>query len=227
MGKRIRARRKGSNKRFRSPGHRRIGKPKYIEGKGLVVDIVHNIGKPLMKIRHENGSNFLMIAPENISVGDLIEIGESAQIAEGNVLPLGKIPEGTPIFNIEKVPGNNGTFIRSSGEFGFVVSKDKNKCVVRFPSKKTKELNLKCRATIGVVAGGGRTDKPFVKAGIKHKIMKSKGKLYPIVSGTAMNPVDHPFGGKTKPGIPKNVSRNAPPGAKVGTIAARRTGKKK
>ena len=57
--------------------------------------------------------------------------------------------------------------------------------------------------------------------------MKSKGKLYPIVSGTAMNPVDHPFGGKTKPGIPKNVSRNAPPGAKVGTIAARRTGKKK
>ncbi|MCD6478197.1 MAG: 50S ribosomal protein L2 [Candidatus Aenigmarchaeota archaeon] len=226
MGKRIRAQRKGSNKRYRSPSHRRIGKPKYLKGKGIVIDIIHNIGKPLMKVRHESGENFLMIAPENVSVGDIVEIGENATMREGNVLPIGRIPEGVPIFNIEKIPGDNGTYIRSSGTFGFIESKGK-KCIVRLPSKKTVELNVNCLATVGIVAGGGRTDKPFVKAGIKYKVMRSKGKLYPIVSGVSMNPVDHPFGGKTKPGIPKTVPRNAPPGAKVGSIAARRTGKKR
>ena len=81
--------------------------------------------------------------------------------------------------------------------------------------------------TIGIPAGAGRKEKPFVKAGVMHYARKSRGKLYPRVSGTAMNPVDHPFGGKTKPGISKAVSRHAPPGRKVGSIAPRRMGKKK
>ena len=167
-----------------------------------------------------------MIAPENVGVGDEIEVGKNAKPETGNVLALKDIPEGMPIFNVERRVGDGGSMIRSSGGSGIIVSKGK-KCVVKFPSKKTNELNPNCRATIGVVAGGGRTDKPIIKAGIKHKMMKAKGKQYPVTSGTAMNPVDHPFGGKTSPGIPKSSSRNAPPGKKVGSISSKRTGKKK
>ena len=82
---------------------------------------------------------------------------------------------------------------------------------------------------IGTIAGGGRTEKPFLKAGTRHFRMKAKNKFYPIVSGISMNAVAHPFGGKgshTK-GRPTQASRNAPPGRKVGSIAPRRTGRTK
>ncbi|UCG95569.1 MAG: 50S ribosomal protein L2 [archaeon] len=224
MGK-IRAQKKGKSKRYRVPKRRCRHSSEYREGKGEIVDIIHSIGRPMIKVKSEKGT-FFMIAPEGVAVGDKIEIGDRSDVRKGNVLPLDKIPEGTPVSNIEGVPGDNGSFVRSSGGFGIIISKDKE-CIIKFPSKKVKPFNLKCRATIGTVAGGGRPDKPIIKAGIKHKIMKAKGKLYPVTSGTAMNPVDHPFGGKTKPGIPKTVSRNTPPGAKVGSIAAKRTGKRK
>ncbi len=89
-----------------------------------------------------------------------------------------------------------------------------------------KWLNPKCRATIGIVAGGGRTDKPFVKAGKKWYKMANKATKWPVVRGVAMNAVDHPFGGggRQHPGRPKTVGRHTPPGRKVGSIAARRTG---
>jgi len=225
MGKRIRAQRKGLSRKYRSPKHKRKGTPYYRKGKGIVVDIIHEMGRPLMIVKMENGEKIKMIAPEGISVGDLIEIGEG-EPKIGNVLPLEKIPEGMPIFNIEGVPGDGGKYIRSSGSFGFITGKGKG-CTIKLPSKKTKELNKNCLATIGNVSAGGRIDKPFIKAGIKHKVMKAKGKLYPVTSGVAMNPVDHPFGGRTKPGKSKSTSRNAPPGAKVGSISSKRTGKKK
>src|SRR3989344_1114495 len=89
--------------------------------------------------------------------------------------------------------------------------------IVQFPSKKTKEFNASCRATIGVVSGAGRLEKPFGKAGKKFYAMKARNRLYPITSGVSMNAVDHPFGsGRGKHiGKPKTVSRNAPPGRKV------------
>ena len=101
--------------------------------------------------------------------------------------------------------------------------------VVELPSKKKKVLNPQCRASIGVVAGGGRKEKPFIKAGNKFKAMKARSKLYPKVCGQSMNAVDHPHGGtrSSKKNYPYTVSRHTPPGAKVGKIASRRTGKKK
>ncbi|MFB6088592.1 MAG: 50S ribosomal protein L2, partial [Candidatus Aenigmatarchaeota archaeon] len=144
-----------------------------------------------------------------------------------NILPLGEIPEGVPVYNIESHPGDGGKFARSSGVYGFVVTHDAKSTIVRLPSKKVKEFSPECRATIGVVSGGGRTDKPFMKAGNKSKALKARGRQYPIVSGVSMNAVDHPFGGSTKPGKPKTVSRNASPGRKVGSFGAKRSGKKK
>jgi large subunit ribosomal protein L2 len=107
------------------------------------------------------------------------------------------------------------------------MGKVEDKVKVTLKSGKIKKIDEKCLATIGIPAGGGRKEKPWVKAGKRWYAMKSRGKLFPRTKGVAMNPVDHPFGGKTKPGTPKSVSRNAPPGAKVGAIAPRRMGKRK
>ncbi|MFB6077302.1 MAG: 50S ribosomal protein L2, partial [Candidatus Nanohaloarchaea archaeon] len=96
---------------------------------------------------------------------------------------------------------------------------------VRLPSGEITEFDPDCRATIGQVAGGGRTDREFDKAGQKHHKAKAEGKQYPTVSAVAMNAVDHPFGGSTKPGRPKTVSHDASPGSKVGSIGASRSGK--
>jgi large subunit ribosomal protein L2 len=102
-----------------------------------------------------------------------------------------------------------------------------NYCVVQLPSKKQMHIGASCRATIGIPAGGGRMTKPYAKAGKKFYAMRAVGRLWPKTSAVAKNPVDHPFGGKTKPGKSVTVSRFAPPGRKVGSLSARRTGMRK
>ena len=97
---------------------------------------------------------------------------------------------------------------------------------VKLPSGSKKTLPSTCRAMIGLVAGGGRIDKPLLKAGrAKHKY-SAKRNCWPRVRGVAMNPVEHPHGGGNHQhvGHPTTVSRATPPGRKVGLIAARRTG---
>ena len=100
---------------------------------------------------------------------------------------------------------------------------------MRFHSGKEKLFSPTCRAGIGVLAGAGRLEKPFLKAGTRSKRMEARNKLYPSVSGVAMNAVDHPFGGSSSnsKGRPTQAPRNAPPGRKVGAIAPRRTGRKR
>jgi large subunit ribosomal protein L8e len=86
-----------------------------------------------------------------------------------------------------------------------------------------------CRACLGVVAGGGRLEKPFLKAGNVWHRYTAKRKAWPVVRGVAMNPVDHPHAGGAHQhiGKPGTVSRNTRPGQKVGLIAARRTGRRR
>lgn len=181
---------------------------------------------PLAVMLTEEFEEDYMIAPEGLSVGDIVEFGNNVEVRAGNTLPLGKIPEGTAIYNIETVPGDGGKLVRSSGSVAYVVSQDaeRNKTIIRMPSKAKMELDSGCRATIGTVAGSGRKEKPFIKAGSRFMAMKLRGKLYPITSAVAKNAQNHPFGGRTKPGRQTSSSRNAPPGAKVGNIAPRRTG---
>ncbi len=227
MGKRIiqRARGKGGP-RYRAPSHRYVGKVKYGFKKGEVVDIVHDPGRdaPLAKVKTDEKEVFI-IAAEGLKVGDTVDLEGEAKI--GNVLPLSKIPKGSSIFAIENYPGSGPKLCCSPGTRALIVSHEAKKVIVQMPSKEFKSLNPKCLATIGIPAGGGRRDKPFVKAGQKFYLMKARNRLWPRTSGVKMNPVDHPFGGRTKPGIPMTVSRHAPPGAKVGSIAARRTGRRK
>jgi large subunit ribosomal protein L2 len=196
------------------------------ETTGEVVDIVHDPGRsaPVAVVEFDDEETRNVLAPENLQVGDSIEVGVSAEIEEGNVLPVGEVPEGVPIHNIETQPSSGGELVRASGTYAFVVTHEQDGVRIKLPSGEFKKLDTRCRATIGKVAGGGRKDKPFVKAGNKHKAMKAKGHKYPSVRAVAMNAVDHPFGGSAKPGQPKTVSRHASPGSKVGSVAARRTG---
>jgi len=232
MGKRIIARARGKGgPRYRAPSHRYAGKIEYNLSRdnsiGLVIDIIHDSGRnaPLALIEFPDKTRKFHVAPEGLKVGDVISYWSGFDT--GSVLPLNSIPEGTKIFGIETYPGSGPKICRSSGSFATVMGKVKDRVKVMFSSGKIKEVDEKCLATVGVPAGGGRKEKPWVKAGIKFHAMSARGKLFPRTQGVAMNPVDHPFGGKTGPGGPKAVSRNAPPGRKVGAISPRRMGKRK
>ncbi|WP_435349757.1 50S ribosomal protein L2 [Haloarchaeobius sp. HRN-SO-5] len=236
MGRRIQGQRRGrGGPTFRAPSHRYKADLQHKQTEdsdvvsGTVVDIEHDPARsaPVVAVEFEDGDQRLVLAPEGIAVGDELQVGVSAEIAPGNTLPLAEIPEGVPVCNIERQPGDGGKFARASGTSADLITHDREAAVVQLPSGEMKRLDPQCRATIGVVAGGGRTEKPFVKAGKKYHKMKARGTKWPNVRGVAMNAVDHPFGGggRQHPGRPKSVSRDAPPGRKVGDIASRRTGR--
>jgi len=236
MGKRLIQQRRGrTNTKFNAPSHRFKGKVKYEQKKnlkeGTVIDIVHDPGRtaPLAIIRLSDNTKTTIIAPEGIQLGKKIKFTEDKkEVGVGNVLPIRSIPEGAPVYNIELKPGDGGKLVRAGGSYAQVVSHDKGKTVIQLPSGAFKTLQSDCKATIGVVAGGGRDDKPFLKAGKKHYAFRTRGKQYPIVRGVAMNSVAHPHGGggHQHVGKPYTVKRGASPGRKVGSIAAKRTGRK-
>ncbi|QLG63356.1 50S ribosomal protein L2 [Halorarum salinum] len=237
MGRRIQGQRRGrGGSTFRAPSHRYKSEKnhKKVEAddatiSGTVVGIEHDPARsaPLADVEFEDGDRRLVLAPEGVAVGETLQVGVSAEIKPGNTLPLAEIPEGVPVCNVESKPGDGGKFARASGVNATLLTHDRDVAVVQLPSGEVKRLNPDARATIGVVAGGGRTEKPFVKAGNKYHKMRARGTKYPRVRGVAMNAVDHPFGGggRQHPGQPKSVSRNAPPGRKVGDIASKRTGR--
>jgi len=198
---------------------------------GRVTDLVHCAGHsaPLAQIYYDNKDTGYILAPQGIKVNDIVASGLKAEPKPGSTLPLQNIPEGTMVYNLENKPADGGKFVRAAGTTATIISSTKENVSVLLPSKKQKLFHPMCRATIGVIAGAGRHEKPFVKAGKRHHLMRARGKLYPLTSGVAMNAVDHPFGsGRGRHvGKPKTVSRNKPPGAKVGKVAARRTGRKK
>jgi len=235
MGKHLRAQRMGDGApTYRAKTWRKLGEvklpPPERTGEALVVDIVHEIGRnaPIAQIRYGDGQERLVLAPEGLRVGDTVMAGISADVKAGNTLSLAEIPEGTPIFNIESRPGDGGKFVRASGSHAVLIGHDTGRASVQLPSGEIKDIDPRCRATVGVIAGGGHSEKPFVKAGKRHHVMLAKGKPYPHTRAVAMNIVDHPFGGGRgkNAGRPKTVARGAPPGQKVGLIAARRTGKR-
>jgi large subunit ribosomal protein L2 len=225
MGKKIRAQRKGRGSVHSAPGHRYKAEVRYRNVRRIsaqVEDIVHDPGRtaPLLKVRYDDGRVGYALAPEGMSVDSKFSQGATIPVKQGNTLPLSEVPEGTPVFNIEAMAGDGGKFVRAAGTSATVVSKGA-KIVIQLPSGQFKSFSPQCRATIGVVAGGGHVEKPIVKAGKKFWILSSKAKRYPTVAGVAMNPVNHPHGGGNHPhvGRPSTVSRNAPPGSKVGRLS--------
>ena len=236
MGHRIRSQNRGrGGPTYRAPSHKYKAALKHA-GKndttlaGRVIDIEHDPARhtPIARVLLDTGGKVYALATEGLGVGDNITWGPEAEIRNGNTLPLRLIPVGAYVCNIEARPNDGGKFVRAGGVQAMVVGKSETGQVgVKMPSGRQKWFHGECMATVGIVAGGGRGEKPFVKAGKKYHKMKSQACKWPRVKGVAMNVVDHPFGGGAHQhvGRPKTVSRGAPPGRKVGHIAARRTGK--
>ncbi|GBG84164.1 hypothetical protein CBR_g38138 [Chara braunii] len=245
MGRVIRAQRKGAGSIFRSHTHRRVGAARfrsldYSERngyiKGVVTDIVHDSarGAPLARVTFRHPFRYkhqkeLFVAAEGLYTGQFVYCGKKATLSIGNVLPLRSMPEGSIVCNVEQRVGDRGSFARASGDYAIVVSHnpDAGTCRIKLPSGAKKVVPAGCRAMVGQVAGGGRTEKPMLKAGNSYHKYKVKRNCWPKVRGVAMNPVEHPHGGGNHQhiGHASTVRRDAPPGQKVGLIAARRTGR--
>lgn len=244
MGRVIRGQRKGAGGVFKSHTHTRKGKTQlrvldYTERrgyvKGIVKEIIHDPGRgaPLARVHFRNPYKFrtdkeLMVAVEGMYTGMFLYCGAKAQFAVGNVLPLKNLPEGTIICNVEAQAGDRGKIARASGEYCTIKSHDaeRGRSQVLLPSGNRKTFSSECRAMIGNIAGGGRPDKPMLKAGRAYHKYRVKRNEWPKVRGVAMNPVEHPHGGGNHQhiGHASTVRRDSSAGKKVGLIAARRTG---
>jgi hypothetical protein len=152
--------------------------------------------------------------------GQFIYAGKKATLNIGNILPLGSMPEGTVVTNVEEKAGDRGALGRTSGNYVTIIGHDTDtgKTRIKLPSGSKKVVPSTARGMIGIVAGGARTDKPLLKASRAMHKFKAKGNSWPKTRGVAMNPVDHPHGGGNHQHIGKasTISRYAVPGQKAG-----------
>ncbi|CAI5942581.1 unnamed protein product [Closterium sp. NIES-65] len=204
--------------------------------KGVVTEILHDSGRgaPLARVQFRHPFRFkhqkeLMVAAEGMYTGQFVYCGKKATLSIGNVLPVRAMPEGTVCCNLEQHVGDRGAIARASGDYAIIVSHnpDNGTTRVKLPSGSKKVIPSSCRGMVGQVAGGGRTEKPMLKAGNAYHKYRVKRNSWPKVRGVAMNPVEHPHGGGNHQhiGHASTVRRDAPAGQKVGLIAARRTGR--
>lgn len=139
---------------------------------------------------YDDGEKRYVLAPEGLKVGDKIVSGEKAEVKTGNVLPLKKIPVGTPIHNIELRPGKGGQIVKSAGAVAQILAKEKGMATVKLPSGEQRLISLDCWATIGQVSKSFWKTVKLGKAGRK-RLMG----IRPTVRGVVMNPHAHPHGG--------------------------------
>jgi large subunit ribosomal protein L2 len=146
-------------------------------------------------VEYTDGEKCYILHPKGLNVGDSIMSGPGSDIRTGNTLPLGEMPLGTAVHNIELKVGKGGQLCRSAGMSAQVVAKEGEYVTVRMPSTEMRMVHMRCLATIGVVGNEEHELQSWGKAGK----MRWKGRR-PKVRGEVMNPVDHPHGGRTRGG---------------------------
>ena len=148
-------------------------------------------------VQYEDGEKRYIIAPKGIKQGDVIETGAQADIKPGNNLPLKNIPTGTVVHAIELRPLGGAKIARSAGAAVQLVAKDGAYAQLRMPSGEIRNVDARCRATVGEVGNEDHANIQLGKAGRARWIGRR-----PITRGESMNPVDHPHGGRTRGGKP-------------------------
>lgn len=139
---------------------------------------------------YQDGERRYVLVPKNMKVGDVFTVSEDAPIKSGNRMPLGKIPVGTFVYNIELKAGAGAILVRSAGNYAEVVAHDAGYAQVKLPSTEIRRVSDLCWASVGAV---GNEEYNLVNLG---KAGRSRWLgIRPTVRGTAMNPVDHPHGG--------------------------------
>ena len=183
--------------RHRGGGHKR--KYRMIDFKRLrrgdaakVVAIEYdpNRSARIALIEYGDGQKSYILAPRGLEVGAQVVAGEKAPVKPGNAMPLGKVPTGSVIHNVELVPGRGGQVARSAGQSCILSNREGNYALVKMPSGEIRKVNVKCYATIGVVGNSDHMNVSSAKAGRTRWLG-----FRPTVRGMCMNPVDHPNGG--------------------------------
>lgn len=139
---------------------------------------------------YKDGERRYVLASKSVKVGDTFIVSADAPVTIGNRLPLKKIPSGTFVYNIELKANGGAKLVRSAGSFAQVVANDAGYSQIKMPSTEVRKVSEECWATIGSVSNEEHKLKNFGKAGRSRWLG-----IRPTVRGTAMNPVDHPYGG--------------------------------
>ncbi|MBQ9862268.1 MAG: 50S ribosomal protein L2, partial [Clostridia bacterium] len=156
----------------------------------LTLEYDPNRSANIALVQYEDGEKRYIVAPQGLSVGDVISAGTGADIKPGNALPMANIPTGTFIHNVELYPGKGAQLARAAGVMAQLVGKENNMAMVRLPSGEMRNIPLNCMATIGQVGNLEHENVKIGKAGRKRHMG-----WRPTVRGSVMNPCDHPHGG--------------------------------
>jgi large subunit ribosomal protein L2 len=146
----------------------------------------------IAKVLYKDGERRYILAPHGLKVGDKIITSENAPLAIGNRLKLKNIPAGYQVYNIEVTPGKGGQIVRSAGSYAEVLGIDDKEhyAILKMPSGEVRKINYECFASLGQVSNPEHNLVVIGKAG-RSRWMG----IRPTVRGSAMNPVDHPYGG--------------------------------
>jgi large subunit ribosomal protein L2 len=183
--------------RFRGGGHKRLyrnidfKRDNYgVPGKVATIEYDPNRTCFIALIHFADGDKRYILAPNNLAVGDTIISSAKADIKPGNSMPLGAIPVGTIIHNLEIKIGRGAQMVRTAGASARLMAREGEWCQVRLPSGEVRRVHVKCRATIGSVGNAINSNVHLGKAGRKRWLGRR-----PHNRGVVMNPVDHPMGG--------------------------------
>lgn len=166
-----------------------------IEGTVAALEYDPNRTANIALVAYKDGEKRYILAPKGMKKGDKVLSGPGVPPSMGNALPLEDVPLGTAVHNIELTKGRGGQLARSAGASAVVAAKEGNYVTIKLPSGEMRMVFKKCYATIGVVGNDEHMNKTLGKAGRSRWLGKR-----PKVRGEAMNPVDHPLGGRTKGG---------------------------
>jgi large subunit ribosomal protein L2 len=184
--------------RFRGGGHKRslrlvdfkrrghLGMPAVVER----IEYDPNRTAFIALIKYEDGTLSYILAPQRLAVGDTVVAAESADVKPGNAMPIGNIPVGTIVHNVELKIGKGGAMARSAGNYAQIVGRDSGSVILRLNSGEQRLVNGQCFATVGAVSNPDHMNISLGKAGRNRWLGKR-----PHNRGVAMNPVDHPHGG--------------------------------
>ena len=171
-----------------------------VPGKVAAIEYDPNRSARIALIFYADGEKRYILAPIGLNVKDTIMAGETAEIRQGNALPMRLIPTGTMIHNIELTKGRGGKMVRSAGNAAQLLAKEGDHVHVRLPSGEMRLVRAECMATIGQVGNLEHSTISLGKAGRRRNMG-----IRPSVRGSAMTPRDHPHGGgegKTPIGMP-------------------------
>jgi len=206
--------------RRRGGGHKRLyrridfRRDKHgVSGRVAEIEYDPNRSAHIALVHYEDGEKRYILHPKGLEVGARITAGSGSDVRPGNAMPLGEVPLGTMVHNVELKPGKGGQIVRSAGTSAQVVAKEGEYVTLRLPSTEFRRIRRECQATVGEVGNGDHELKVIGKAGAN----RWRGRR-PKVRGVAMNPIDHPLGGgegRSSGGRPPTSPWGKPEGKKT------------